>query len=256
MSAALARALAPESERATRRRVVISQPMLFPWVGLLEQIRLADVYVHYDDVALSTGGFINRVEIKTHQGPRWMTIPLAEARFGQAIREVRVSSREPWRRRHLSMLGQEYARAPFVDDMLSMVERVHGIQSDRLVDILIASIEELCGYFGLHAGVGAPRSSELGVPGKGSERVLAVVQRFGASGYITGHGARSYLDHEAFERAGVSVEYLDYQKSPYPQIHGAFTPHVSALDLVANVGRAGRFAICSGTVPWKEMVAR
>ena len=33
--------------------VVISQPMLFPWVGMLEQVRLADSYVHYSDVQFS-----------------------------------------------------------------------------------------------------------------------------------------------------------------------------------------------------------
>ena len=41
---------------------------------------------------------------------------------------------------------------------------------------------------------------------------------------------------------------------PYPQLHGEFTPFVSALDLVANCGRAGRQYIHSKTVNWKEFV--
>jgi hypothetical protein len=254
VSAALALEGVPALE--PERRVVISQPMLFPWVGLLEEIRLAHAYVHYDDVQMTSGGFINRVEVKTHQGVKWMTIPLAESRFGETIREARVSTRVPWRKRHLAMLAQDYARAPHVDEMLAMVRRVYAIDTDRLVDILVASMEELCRYFGLAAGIGAPRSSELGVPGKGTERVLAVVQKLGGSVYVTGHGARSYLDHEAFEASGVQVAYLDYQKTPYPQLHGAFTPYVSALDLVANLGKAGRFLISSGTVPWREFLAR
>lgn len=236
--------------------VVISQPMLFPWVGILEQIRLADVFIHYDDVQLVSGGYVNRVEIKTHQGPRWMTIPLAEKRFGETIREARVSPRDDWRRRHLALLGQEYARAPFVADMLALVRRVYGLPTDRLVDLVAASISELCAYFGLPAGRGAAFSSTLGVPGKGSPRVLDLVRRCGGRVYVTGHGARSYLDHEAFAAAGVRVEYLDYRRLAYPQLHGAFTPFVSALDLVANAGRAGREVICSGTVPWEEFLAR
>ncbi|HOX52645.1 MAG TPA: WbqC family protein, partial [Fibrobacteria bacterium] len=35
-----------------RRTVVITQPMYFPWVGLFEQIRLADEIVWLDDVQL------------------------------------------------------------------------------------------------------------------------------------------------------------------------------------------------------------
>jgi hypothetical protein len=252
VTAALALPLDPSPER----RVVISQPMLFPWVGMLEQIRLADVFVHYDDVQLSTGGFINRVEVKTHQGMRWMTIPLAETRHGQTIRDVRVSTKEKFRKRHLAMLAQEYARAPHVADMLALVERVYSNDTDRLVDLLTASVTELSAYFGLHAGREALWSSALGVPGKGTERVLDVVRRLSGTVYVTGHGARDYLDHESFDRAGVRVEYIDYRKRPYPQLHGPFDPHVSALDLVANVGRAGRFVLCSGTVPWKEFVNR
>ena len=45
--------------------VVISQPMLFPWVGMFEQVALADVFVHYDDVQFSKGSFTNRVQLKT-----------------------------------------------------------------------------------------------------------------------------------------------------------------------------------------------
>ena len=70
--------------------------------------------------------------------------------------------------------------------------------------------------------------------------------------YVTGHGAKNYLDHEAFERGGVHVEYMDYQRRAYPQLHGEFTPYVSILDLIANMGREGRDLICSGTVSWRE----
>jgi hypothetical protein len=230
--------------------------MLFPWVGMLEQIRLADTYVHYDDVQLSHGSFTNRVEIKTHQGLRWLTIPLAESRFGETIAEARVSRRIDWRRRHLALLAQEYARAPHVGEMLAMVREVYAIESDQLADYVIASMEALCRYFDLPAGLGAPRSSALGIPGKGTERVLAVVQAMGGTRYVTGHGARSYLDHEAFDAAGVAVEYLDYRKVPHPQLHGEFTPFVSALDLVANMGKAGRLVIRSEAVPWKEFLGR
>ena len=40
------------------KTVVISQPMYFPWVGMLEQMRLADVFVHLDDAQFSKGGFL------------------------------------------------------------------------------------------------------------------------------------------------------------------------------------------------------
>jgi hypothetical protein len=50
----------------------ISQSMYFPWVGLLELIRLTDIFIHYDDVQYprSRGGFYNRVQLKIARGKR------------------------------------------------------------------------------------------------------------------------------------------------------------------------------------------
>jgi hypothetical protein len=45
---------------------------------------------------------------------------------------------------------------------------------------------------------------------------------------------------------------MDYRRTPYPQLHGAFNPHVSILDLIANTGHAGIEYIHSQTVDWKE----
>jgi hypothetical protein len=97
-------------------------------------------------------------------------------------------------------------------------------------------------------------SNALGIDGASSSRVLDIVLALGGRRYITGHGARNYLDHGLFEEAGVRVEYMDYQRLPYPQQHGQFTPYVSVLDLIANCGPEGRKFICSGSVYWKEFI--
>ena len=81
-----------------------------------------------------------------------------------------------------------------------------------------------------------------------------MVSALGGGRYVTGWGARSYLDHEAFEAAGIAVEYMEYRKLPYPQLHGDFMPYVSSLDLVANLGVEGAACIQSETVSWRDFV--
>jgi hypothetical protein len=236
--------------------VVISQPMFFPWVGMLEQVRLADVFVHYDDVQFSKGSFTNRVQIKTGRGSRWLTVPLPGLRLGQEIREVRLAPVADWQASHLDMLKQAYAGAPHVDEMLRIVRDVYARPHVSLAELGVASLEALCRYFGVGECTRFVHSSALGVPGASDDRVLAIVRRFGGDRYVTGHGARNYLDHEMFEREGVRVEYLDYQRTRYGQLHGEFTPFVSALDLVANEGVEGRRVIASPAVPWREFLGR
>jgi hypothetical protein len=237
------------------KRVVISQPMFFPWVGLFEQIRLADVYVHYDDVQFSKGHFVNRVQVKTAHGSRWLTVPLKQLHLGQRIDEVCLDDAQPWRQRHLASLSQAYRDAPLLDAMLKLVRHVYEQRVRSLADLAIASMDAVCRFLELATQTEFLRSSALGVPGTSSRRVLDIVRRVGGDIYITGHGARNYLDHDLFEANGIRVEYIDYQKRPYPQLHGEFTPFVSVLDLIANVGTAGRDVLVSPTVYWKDFLA-
>ena len=232
-------------------RVVVSQPMYFPWVGLLEQIRLADVFVFYDDVQFARG-FFNRVQIKTSQGTPWLTVPTVGKSQDLKINEVRLESGVDWRMAHRAVLAHAYAKAKYRDDMLALAERAMSMPAETLADVGRNSIMELAGYFGLLEGRRFLISSELGIGGSGSQRLFDIVKALGGSIYITGHGARRYLDHELFERDGIAVEYMKYEMRPYPQLYGAFTPFVTALDLAANCGREGRSFISSGTVGWRD----
>ena len=232
------------------KTVVISQPMYFPWVGLLEQMRHADVFVHLDDAQFSKGSFFNRVKIKTAEGTPWLTVPLAETKLGQLLNETQLAKHN-WRRKQLATLRQAYSAAPHVEETLGLVESVFEIEHKSLAALSAASVEALAEFFDI-VPAEVQWSSAMDVEGTGSARVLAICEALGAERYVTGHGAREYLDHAAFEVAGVRVEYLDYEKREYPQLYGAFTPFVSALDLAANCGRAGREVIASGTIYWKD----
>ena len=53
---------------------------------------------------------------------------------------------------------------------------------------------------------------------------------------------------------GIAVEYLHYRKTPYRQLHGEFSPYVSILDLIANVGQSGLQYIHSTTLPWRTFL--
>ena len=236
--------------------VVISQPFLFPWVGLFEQIRLADIYVHYSDVAFSKGSFVNRVQIKGPHGPEWMTAPLQSRRLGQTINELETDEKQGWRAQHLDRLARYYRSAPFCDEMLAIVGSIYERSFVRLSDLLESGVETVADYFGLSKGPQFRRSSELNVGGSSTQRVLAIVHKLGGSHYLTAHGGKNYLDHEAFEARGIGVEYIDYQRRPYPQQFGSFNPHVSILDLIANVGRAGVEFISSPAIGWREFLAR
>ena len=235
-------------------KLVISQPMFFPWIGFFEQIRLCDVYVHYNDVQYSKGGFTNRVQVKSPEGVKWLTVPLKNLHFGQTIDQVQVNNDQEWRKNHLDLLKRCYEAAPYYREMINLVNRVYGHDWEKLDDLARASLHVICEYFGFLEKKEFLNVRELNTNGSSSERVLNTAQKVGADTYVTGHGASKYLDHDIFERARVRVEYMDYNKTPYPQLYGPFTPYVSVLDLIANTGKNGINWINSGAIDWKDFV--
>jgi len=232
--------------------VVISQPMLFPWVGLLEQISLADVFVNYADVQFSKGSFTNRVQVKEATGSRWLTVPLERFHLGDRIDQVQTKPLASWLDQHLTLLANAYQDAPYRQDMLSLVEEVYALPHRNIGELALASMLAVCDYLEVPLRDKLVDSCDLAIGGASSERVLDIVMELKGKKYITGHGARRYLAHELFEANGIAVEYIDYAMQPYPQLHGAFTPFVSSLDLIANNGVSGKRFIEPRTVDWRE----
>ncbi|MBF8176679.1 WbqC family protein [Herminiimonas contaminans] len=234
-------------------KVVISQSMYFPWVGLLEQIRQADIFTHYDDVQF-TRGFYNRVQVKTARGMQWLTVPLRDQHRGQLISEVMVDESSDWRSRHLDVLKQAYVNAPYCEEMLTLVEGVFKRPISSLADVSRNSIVALAEYFELTQSTRFVCSQETGVFGSSSQRLCDLCVALDGDIYVTGHGARNYLNHQIFENKGIEVRYMKYNCAPYPQLNGAFTPYVTGLDLVANCGKEGRRVIQSEAINWKAFI--
>ena len=231
--------------------VVVSQPMFLPWSGLFEQIRLADVFVHYDDVQLPQGrSFMSRVQVKTERGPLWLTAPIDGNRSGPAINETRLVLDRPWRQKHLSTLRHCYARAPHLDTMIELAERIYEHAGDNLARFNEHAIETIAGWLGLRTQF--RRSSELAIAGRSTRRLVDICRHFGATDYVTGLGALDYLEPGLFEQEGIGVRCMSYRKAPFPQLHGEFNPFVTMLDPIANCGARAADILVSGAIPWGD----
>ena len=232
-------------------KVVITQAMLFPWSGFFEQLAMADVYLYLDDTQFSKGSLTNRIQIKLGGAVRWMTIPLVGKGSFQTIADLNAVEGD-WRQSHRTLLHQALSKAPFFEDALALFDKAYS--KPEIYDLLIESIEGPAGYLGIGVHRRIEHTSNLGVKGRSSQRVQDIVLKSGGTHYITGHGAAGYLDHAAFEDAGVCVEYMDYGKLPYSQGEGAFTPYVSILDLIARCGPESGKYLAAKTIQWRDFV--
>jgi len=230
------------------KRVVILQPLFFPWRGVFEQIRLAKLYAHLDDVAVPQGrSFLSRVQIKTSQGMKWLSVPIR--RGSGLIRDTLTDDTQNWRQQHLRTLEQAYAHAPFREGMLELVRGIYELPTSSLAEINIQAIERITRFLGLECEF--VRSSHFPSASRSTQRLVDLSTALGAQAYLTGHGALNYLEPEPFEQNGVQVEIMSYRRTPYPQLFGEFEPHVSILDLIANAGPGAGAYLDSACEPWR-----
>lgn len=218
--------------------VVILQPSYVPWRGYFHQVQKADIFVFYDCVQYDKRGWRNRNIIKTAQGPKWITIPVqskSAISAGLQIRDILIDSNDSWKRKHLSALRNNYGKAPYFRRYESLIEDLFSQTTSKLADFTCRSTEILARGLGVE-NTEFLRSSDLSVDGVRTDRLINILKHVGATHYISGPSARTYIEENKFDEAGISIEYMVYDYPEYEQLHGEFLPGVSILDLLFNVG--------------------
>jgi len=214
-----------------------------PWIGYFDQMRRVDVFVIADEMPYTSSGWVHRNRVKGPHGPSWLTLP-ARARSGQMIREVELDASIPWRRRHLKTLRNFYARGVESKHTLDLLETVLDQGARRVADVAIASIRFLAERLGMTTPIVISSDLELearyaerfpGRPGP-THRIIAYMEALGANELLEGESGQSYFDVALFESAGMRVRFHKYNHPVYPQLHGSFLSHMSALDLLLCVG--------------------
>lgn len=215
-------------------RAVILQPFYLPYIGVFELLRLADVFVMYDDVQYSHQSWTNRNRVLTEGGPKWLSVPV-HTDLGQRIDEVLIDETQKWHRKHLGTLQHAYARTPGLATLLDVIGPTFEAPPDRLVDLNITTFMLLAELLGVESRV--VRSSEMDLVGTSSDRVLDCCRKLGADRYLSGPSARSYLDESSFTEAGIELEYFAVDHPTWPQTPpGDFVSHLSVVDAIANLG--------------------
>jgi hypothetical protein len=221
---------------------VILQPSYLAWRGYFDLVRRADVFVFYDDVQYDKHSWRNRNRIKTPQGSQWLTIPvLAKGNITNnlLLKDIRCAQTQDWARKHAAAIRQSYARAPFFDAYWPLVEPLFREPPELLCDVSIESTIRLAGLLGI-SGTRFVRSSELGIDGGRTERLVSILRHLGADRYLSGPSARAYIEEDRFRDAGIDLEYMVYDYPEYAQLHPPFDGAVSVLDLLFMQGpRAG-----------------
>jgi len=218
--------------------VAIHQPQYLPWMPYFDKMDSCDVFVYLDNVQFQKNGVQNRNQIKTAQGPIWLTVPV-RASLSLTIAETPIADNR-WQKKHIQSIEQNYAKASaaswFGERIKPLLQRDWAFLGELNVEVT----EVMCEQLGIKAK--RVRASEMAARGTNEELVLAICSELGATSYLSGTGARMYQDEQHFAQRGIELRYQSYQPPAYAQCFPSlgFVPSLSALDLILNHGQAAR----------------
>jgi WbqC-like protein family len=222
------------------KRVAVIQSNYIPWKGYFDIINLADEFVLFDDVQYTRRDWRNRNQIKTAQGPKWLSIPVAtKGKYLEPIKEIRTTG-DAWRKSHWAALAESYAEAAHFATYAPAVEELYrGAADPHLSRINHHFLRGICDLLGIRTTLSWSSDYEL-VEGR-TRKIVEICRQAGASDYLSGPSARAYLEEDLFRASGITVTYMDYAGyRPYRQLFPPFEHAVTVLDLLFNEGPAAR----------------
>ena len=216
-------------------KAAIHQLQYWPGLRFFAKMRAADLFIYLDDVQFEKREFQNRNRIRTPRGWQYLTAAVvSKGRFSQKINEVELDNPADWLKDHLQAIKQNYARAPFFKEYLPAIETLYSRDYRVLSDLAMATMDLLKDAFAIKTPV--KFSSEFKIDETSSARLAKLCAAAGADEYLSGAGAKAYLDPGVFSYAGIKLSWQEFSPRPYPQAFPGFEPDMSALDLLLNCG--------------------
>jgi hypothetical protein len=218
------------------KRVAIVQSNYIPWKGYFDIIHDVDTFIFYDDVQYTTRDWRNRNRIKTDSGPQWLTVPVGSHRHRRTC-DVALPSDPAWAEAHWRRIERSYRTAPWFEHYQEYFEALYrGRTWTTLSEMNQAFVRGIArDLLGLTTRFEC--STDYSLSGTKGARLIDLLTQAGAGLYVSGPAARAYLAEDDFARAGIQLEWKNYEGYPeYPQLHGPFRHDVSILDLLFHTG--------------------
>ena len=218
----------------------VHQPQYLPWLGFFSKINMSDCFVILDNVQYKKREFQNRNKIRTAKGFIWLTVPVVtKGRFHQKIKEVKIDNSVSWQQKHLRSITTNYGKAKFFKKYSSFLEDIYlkskwQSLNDLNCHIINYTLKELAIDTKIYT------ESSLDIEGSSTDRIINICKTLAADTYLSGSGAKAYLEEEKFKASGIGLCYQEFKHPNYPQAFKDFEPQMSVLDLLLNCGPESR----------------
>lgn len=218
------------------KSVAVLQSNYLPWKGYFDIINDVDEFIFYDDVQYTKNDWRNRNKVKSLNGTEWITIPTGSS-LNRLICEVELHDHN-WQSKHWKTIYHNYKKSPFFNEYRDFFEEIYTKKWTNLSELNQHCIIKIShDILGIKTAFGDSRLHKA--EGAKQDRLIDLLVKAGATKYVSGPSAKSYIDPHVFNRAGIELVFKEYAGYPeYPQAFPPFEHFVSIVDLLMNTGPA------------------
>lgn len=218
--------------------VTIHQPSYWPWLGLLDKIAKADLYVFLDNVLVSKGSFQYRNIFNCEGKALFITLPV-EIHIHQTINELKFKNND-WKTTHIEKLKNYYRRAPFFKEIYDSIAAVYEQDYEKPVDLLFETMAKSMQLLDIKTQI--IRNSSLPSTGNKGDLVFDICKIVNAQKYLAGRGSYQYMQDvkDKFSDHRIEIIWQNFQHPVYLQYpNSVFLEGLSCLDLLFFNGIEG-----------------
>lgn len=211
----------------------VMQPYLFPYIGYYQLVYASDVFIFYDDVNFIKKSYINRNNILLSGKPFRFSKPVIGASQNILIQDLSYSVES----KIINTIAQTYAKAPYYNDILPMIELIFNQGNRTVTHINKLSIELVFNYLGIDKKMLVASQIEYDRTKDRADRLIELSKMNGCGHYINSPGGKELYQKEYFEKRGVKLSFIETKIQPYKQGTNEFVPYLSMIDILMNCSK-------------------
>jgi hypothetical protein len=200
----------------------------------------ADKFIVLDDVQLTARSPMHRNKfIDRSGGEALLSVDLYKKNYlEKKTRDIKLNYEGKWNKKHERFLFFNYNKHPYFDEIWPSIEKVFQRIYDYLLDMEMDIITIMRSFLDIHTPIIMQSGLPYDIEAKNNDLMLGLCKCAGATVYLSGKGAKSYMNDDSFNDAGIQVLYQEFSYPEYKQMNspGLFVPNLSALDLLFNCG--------------------
>ena len=220
-------------------RVAIHQPHYFALMGYFDKIAKVDKFIIMDDVQLEDSSVMVRNKFLENTGTEKLLSLNVEKKgyLDKKCKEIILKDWQKVKKKHSKFLYYNYKNSQYFNEIWEKISFIFEKDYIFLIDLQIDIIKIFINLLNIKTEIVFQSSIEYDKETKKNDLVLELCKKIQADYYLSGNGAKKYMDDSTFLKNNIKVIYQKFMYPKYKQFSSLeFIPNLSILDLFFNLG--------------------